>query len=313
MVDTPQSGSLSSFLFQGSPPSSTSTTATQGPLWLSQALMGAVNAATQLAGQPYQQYPGQQVATPSSQTQQAWNLAGSNVGNYQPYLQQAGALTGQAAAPISASDIQNFLNPEQSYLTGALNRNLQQNVLPSIQDKFVSAGQSRSPQEAELTGRAFQDTQNAVGQSLAGGYQGALSSLLQQRGQMGTLGAQYGQLGALSQQLGSGDVSQLASAGQAQDTLSQANINAGMQNFQNQQQWPYQQLGFLSNTIRGLPLSSAGTQTQTSGTYYPQQNSGLSTAYGLQNTLGGMGYRRGGRVGALGRRPTRQFRGALAA
>ena len=292
--------SLAAFLFQGAPPTQTSTSAQYGPQWLQQALAGTVGAASQLASQPYQPYQGPLVATPSQQTQQAWNMAGQNVGNYQPFLKQAGALTQSAAAPITSNDVSAFLNPYQDYVTGALTRNFNENVLPNIQDKFVSAGQSRSPQEAEITGRATRDLNTSIGQSLAGGYQGALSSLLQQRGQMGQLGAQEGQLGALSSQLGAQDVAQQSAAGQAQDVLSQANLNAAYGQFQQQQQWPYQQLGFLSNTIRGLPLQAAGTTTQSSGTYYPQQNAGITNSLGGASALSGMGYRKGGAVRRAG-------------
>lgn len=297
-------GPLSSWLFQGAPPSTTSSQKTQGPLWLQQALEGAVNAATQLAGQPYQQFPGQTVASPSANTTAAWNLAPQVAGKYQPYLDSASSLISRSGAPINASDIQQFLNPYQDYITGALNRNLTQNLLPGIQDKFVSAGQSRSPQEAELTSRALQDTQNAVGQSLAGGYQGALSSLLQQRGQLGTLGAETGQLGALQAQMGAGDVNLLGSTGAQQDALSQANINSAMNQFQQQQQWPYQNLGFLSDIIRGLPLGAAGTQTSGTTTSTAQQPSGLQAYNTAANAYAGGGYRRGGPVahrGALSR------------
>ena len=296
---TYQPGSLASFLFNGQPPTNTGASASAGPVWLQQALNGVVNAGTQLAGQPYQNFPGQTVATPSANTTAAWNLAASNQGNYQPFLNQAGAFTQQAAAPITQGAISQFMNPYQSAITQGIDTNLQQNILPGIQDKFTSAGQSRSPQEAQVTGQAIYGANQAVGQSLAGAEQGAVSSLLQKQGQLGSLGAQSGQLGALTQQLGAGDVSQLATAGAGQDAVAQANINSAMNQFQNQQQWPYQNLGFLSNIIHGLPVESAGTQTSGLQTVTPTpQNPGLASGLNLAT---GTGLARGGRVGALSR------------
>jgi hypothetical protein len=229
-------------------------------------------------------------------------MAGSNVGNYAPYINNAGALTQASAAPVTGADIGTFLNPYQDYVTGALNRNLQQNILPSIQDRFVAAGQSRSPQELEMTQRAAQDTQTAIGQSLAGGYQGAVNSLLQQRQQMGTAGGQLGTLGKDVSSLGALDVGQVAAAGNAQDTLAQQNLNAAMNQFTQQQQYPYQQLGFLSNIVRGLP--SAGQTTQQTGTTYNYTPTPSPLAQFLGGVLGGnqlsksLGLRRGGRVRA---------------
>lgn len=294
---------LSDFLFQGTAPSAvptSSSSSTQFPLWMQQESFGLNNAATQLAQQPYQQFPGQQIAAPSAQTQQAWNLAGSNVGAWNPYFQQAANLTGQASAPITSSDISQFLNPYENYVTGALNTNLMQNILPQVQSQFVSAGQAASPQQAQVAGQAIYGTQQAAGQALAQNYQGALAALQQQRAQQMAAGAQYGQIGQGVSQLGASDVAQLAAAGQGQDTLSQANLNTAMNNWQQQQQWPYQQLGFESDIMRGTPIQST---TQTMGqAYTPNYASPFAAAIGgAGQAAAGFGYRRGGPVGALSR------------
>jgi hypothetical protein len=286
-------------------------------LWLQQSEFGLNNAASQLASSPYQQFPGPQVAAPSAQTQQAWNLAGQNVGAWNPYIQQAANLTGQAAAPITSSDISQFLNPYENYVTGALNTNLMNNILPQVQSQFVSAGQAASPQQAQVAGQAIYGTQQAAGQALAQNYTGALSALQQQRAQEQSAGAQYGQLGQATAQLGAADVSQLAAAGQGQDVLSQANLNTAMNNWQQQQQWPYQQLGFESDIIRGTPIQQS---TQTMGQYYPQAYgaSPFAAALGGAQIGAASGYREGGAVGALGRTRARRARrktraGALSA
>ena len=282
----------SSFLFQGAVPvaaPTSSSTTQQFPLWMQQSEYNLANAAQQLAQQPYQQFRGPQVASPSGQTKQAWQLAGQNVGNWNPYLQQAASLTGQAAAPITAADISTFMNPYESYVTGALNKNLMDNILPGVQSQFVSAGQAASPQQAQIAGQAVYNTQQAAGQALAQNYAGALSALQQQRAQEQAAGAQYGQLGQTTAQLGATDVSQLAAAGQGQDVLSQANINAALNNWQQQQQWPYQQLGFASDIVRGLPVQ---TSTSTQGTYYPQ-------AYGASPFAAALGGAQAGSSGGL--------------
>lgn len=291
------------FLFQGQQPIAAptgSSTSEAFPLWLQESLYNLSGAAAQVASQPYTPFPGPTVATPSAQTQQAWDLAQSNVGGYKPLLDKSQSMTESAAAPISAGDIQTFLNPYQSYITGALNRNLQQNLLPGIQDKFVSAGQSRSPQEAQITGQALQGTQTAIGESMAGAYQGALNSLLQQREQQRAAATQMGVLGTLGSQLGAVDVSQLASAGGQRDAVQQANLNAARAEFDAQQNWPYQNIGFLSNVIRGLPIQAAGQTSQTVGTTYAAPTAGASpfnTAVGAAtNLVSALGWRRGGHV-----------------
>lgn len=312
---------LTSFLFQGAAPVQQPTgsdSSTNFPLWLQQEVFNTANAATNLASQPYTPFPGQMVASPSPTTQQAWDTATNNVGNYQPNLNSAGALTQAAGQGISGQDINQFLNPYTANVTGALGQlagqNLTNNLLPGINDTFTKAGQFGSSGNSEFTNRAVRDTQqsllNAQAGTLQQGYQGALTAAQQQKAQQLAAGAQTGQLGALTSQLGAQDVSELAGAGSAQDVLGQANINANMGAFNQQQQWPYSNLAFASNIIHGLPV---GSTTQTAGltpvnTFAP---SPVSTGLGIGALASGLGAAKGGHVVPLrGRR--KQSGGALA-
>lgn len=273
------SGSLSSFLSgQPVPPQPTgSDTQTTYPLWLQTEDYNVANAAQNLAGQPYTPFPGTQVATPSGATQQSWNMATGSVGNYQPALNQAIGLTGQASQPIGASQINQYLNPYTQNVIGGLqqaaNQNFTQNQLPAISSQFVGAGQAASPQMAQADNNAlYQNNQAldaATANALQSGYQGALGTALQEQQTQQTTGAQMGQLGALTQQLGSAQTGEVAAAGQAQDATNQSNINAAMNNFNAQQQWPYQNLAFASNVIRGQNVPS---NTQTVGLSYAPSN-----------------------------------------
>jgi hypothetical protein len=297
-----------SFLFSGQPvpPQPTgSDTQTNFPLWLQQYQANLGSAATNLANTPYNPFPGPQVAAPSADTQQAWQMAQNNVGNYQGALGQAMNLTGQAGTPVTSGQIQNYMNPFENTVLGGLqsaaNTNLTQNILPQVQDRFVSAGQSRSPQEMQATNNAVQANDTALYQAQAGalgqGYQGALGAALQEQGAQQTAGAQFGQLGALTQQLGAADTGQLAAAGQAQDTNNQANINAAMNNFYSQQQWPYQNLAYASNIIRGQNVPS---NTMTVGQQYsPGQSytaSPLSSFVGTTLGSNAVGVKKGGHI-----------------
>lgn len=299
-------GSVLDFLQAGvpTPVATGSDTSTNAPSWLQGYIFNTLGAANALAQQPFQQFPGPTVAAPSTPTTGAWNLASSNVGNWQPDITQATDVTKASGQPINPSDISTFLNPYQSYITGALNRNLNENLLPSIQDRFVGAGQSRSPQEQELTSRALRDTQTSVGEAMAGGYQGALNSLLQQRQQQQAAGAQLGQLGSTVSRLGGFDVGELAASGQAQDQFAQQNLNSAMSQFQQQQQWPYQQVGFLSDVVHSLPVSAAGTTSQTASSSYLNPNympaSPLNAFLSGALNTSAAGYRRGGRIHPIG-------------
>lgn len=298
--------SLTDFLFQGAAPVPAPTgsdTSNAVPAWLNADIYNLGGAAMNVASQPYQPFPGPQNFTPSDQTKQAWQTAGSNVGSWNPMVTQAGALTTAAGTPINSSDINNYLNPYTQDVTGALARlagqNLGENLLPQISDTFTRSGQSGSPQQSEFDSRALRDTQasllNAQSSALQQGYQGALSAAQQQKQLEQSTGAQSGQLGALTSQLGAGDVAQLAGAGSAQDTIAQNNINSAKANFTSQQQWPYQNIGFVSNVLRGLPIN---TSSQTVGTTYPQSygSSPLSTGIGIAAAGSALGLAKGGPV-----------------
>ena len=300
------------------PPQPTgSDTSTTNPLWYQQYLWNLANAATNVAGQSYTPFPGQQVATPSPATQQSWNMATNNVGNYMPALNAAVGMTDASGQPIGASQINQYLSPYTNDvvqgLQTAANNNLFTNQLPQIQSQFVSAGQAASPQQAQSYNTALYNSNQALdqatSQALQSGYSGALNTALQEQTNQRTAGAQMGTLGSLTQQLGASDTGMVAAAGQAQDTTNQADINAAMNNFYTQQNWPYQNLAYASNIVRGQNIP---TNTQQVGTTYPPSSaytaSPLSTfvgtALGANALSNATNLRHGGRVrrgGALRR------------
>lgn len=319
------SGALSS-VFQGVPvpPQPTGSDASSSfPLWQQQYIYNLSNAATNLANSPYTPNPYQQVASPSQATQTAWQMAINNANDYVPALTNAYNMTGQAAQPIGASQINQYLNPYTNDVVGALqqasNYNFFNNVMPGIQSQFVSAGQAASPQEMQSANNAAYLQGMGLNQATAGalqqGYQGALGTALQEQGYQGAMGAQLGQLGALNQTLGQNATGMMASAGQAQDTYNQSVLNNNAAQFNQALQWPYQNLGYASNIMRGQqvptnsmtvgmnynpgqsytssPLSSfvgtsMGTQALSNGAAYPYGAMGLG--------MNAAGYARGGRV-----------------
>jgi hypothetical protein len=91
------------------------------------------------------------------------------------------------------------------------------------------------------------------------------------------------------QTLRAADVAALESAGLGQQAQMQAQLNAARQQYENMQNYPKQQLDFLSTQIRGMAPITPGVQTQTGQTsgasYSPsplsQLATGLYTAKGL--------------------------------
>lgn len=90
--------------------------------------------------------------------------------------------------------------------------------------------------------------------------------------------------------------------GSQQQTQQQNMINQAMQNYAMQQQYPNQQLAFMSGLTRGLPMQTATTQSYQAAPSAISQISGLgltgAAAYGLMKKEGGVikSYAQGGNV-----------------
>ena len=135
-----------------------------------------------------------------------------------------------------------------------------------------NADQARRMQAQQLS---EQSKQYGAGYGMQG-----LQTALQGAGQLGALGGQEFSQGM--------DINKLQNAyGGQQQALQQQGLSQAYQDFQNQQNYPYKQLGFMSDMIRGLPLGQQSTRQ----VYEPEpsmgsQLAGLGTAaYGLSKFM----------------------------
>ena len=98
------------------------------------------------------------------------------------------------------------------------------------------------------------------------------------------------QLSSLESRARAGDIQAaqlLEAAGKGQQAQEQAGLDIGYQNFQNQQQYPWQQIQNYAGILQGLPIANAGTATGTATAAQPstlQQLMGAGiSALGLYN------------------------------
>jgi hypothetical protein len=236
----------------------------------------------------------------------------STLGAAQPYFSQAGQTL--------PSTIQQYMNPYQQQVINRMGdeaqRQLTEKILPTIGDQFTRAGQYGSSRQQEIAQRGVRDIASDleanIGKQLATGYTTAgtqaqadlqrLASMGQAAGQLaGTeaqqkaalAGVQAG-LGQKEQALGLSGAAAQEAVGAQQQALNQRNLDLAYQDFLTQTQYPEQQLGFLSNIVRGLPSggeTQAKTATSLGQTYGPSPlasiATGLSSAASLSNLLGG--------------------------
>jgi len=209
--------------------------------------------ARQVADQPIS-LPAVQVAPLSALEQQGITAAGQT-GVGAPTLGQGIAQITGAAAPIGASQIAQYLNPYQSYVTDEIARQAgimgNQLAAQAVQSGAYGGGRE-GVQQAELQSRALE----AMGRAQQQGFGQALGAAQRQQ-QVGlAAGQQLGQLGAMQQTMAQQDLNQLMAAGGVQRQLAQATLDAQRQTQLQQQYEPYQRAEFLKN------LYAAGPTTQ---------------------------------------------------
>jgi hypothetical protein len=160
-----------------------------------------------------------------------------------------------------------------------------------LQDAYTQAmGQFNQSQAQNLAGQQLNAQQQQFGAGL--GLQGLQTAMTGAKSLADIGQTQYGQ------NLGLLDVQNRFGAQQQQQM--QNALNTEYQDFLNYQNYPYKQLGFMSDMIRGLPL------TQQSQTMYQQPPSMVSQAVGLGGaalTGAKLFGAKGGATGDLERRP----------
>lgn len=137
------------------------------------------------------------------------------------------------------------------------------------QDAFTNAQAQFNADQS----RAMQAQQANIGQQQFGanlGLQG-LQAAGQAASTLGTLGGQqFGQQQAA--------IDMQSKLGAQQQQLEQAKIDQQIKDYANQQQWAMQQLGNMSNLLRGLPMQSTTTSAYQAAPALASQLAGAGTA-----------------------------------
>lgn len=290
---------------QPSQPSSQNVTQTTIPEYAKPYVEKMLGKTEALTNAPYQAYQGERIAGFTPMQQQAQQ----GMANLAPAQQmgmatQMGGIAGLGALGAGgryqqmATDpgsmqaymspyVQNALEPQMreaarsSAIQGQQNQAqaVQQGAFGGSRSAIVEAERQRNlgQQQSDIYGRGMQSAFEQARQAQQFGSTLGLQGL-QAAGQMaGTLG-QLGQTQFGQQK----DIIQgQASMGAQQQGLEQQRLAQQYQDFAAQRQHPYQQLSFMSDMLRGLPLS------QYSQTMYQQPTSPLATAAGLGMTYMG--------------------------
>ena len=227
--------------------------------------------------------PAFQVAGPTGLEQAGFQQAGTTGVGAQTMAAGIGSVLGSMQAP----NINQFLNPYQSYVTDEITRqaNIASNQLSA---NAVGAGAFGGAREGIQQAEIERARQANIGQSMAQGFQTAAGLAAQQQGIQQAGGQLLGALGGQQQAMQQADIASLLQAGGVQRALGQQALDAQRQTDLSRAYEPYQRLEFLKGIMTNMPTSqSAVTATTAPGSNPLAQAAGTGigayAAYNIAN------------------------------
>lgn len=268
----------------GSQQTGQSTQVVDLPDWAKPYAKETLGKAAALTDQPYQPYTGgERIAGFDPLQQQAQAATGTMT--TAPQLQAATGIAGAAGlGSLAAGDVyqqmattpgamQAYMSPYMQNVVDIEKREAQRQADIARTGRgaqAVRAGAFGGSRQAIMENEAERNLQQQMGDIQARGLQSAFDRA-QQAQQFGAeLGLRgYGQAGQLAQTLGGLGATQFgqqkdiismqAAAGKERQALEQQRLSQQYQDFLRQQQFPYQQLGFMSDMLRGIPVGQTAT------------------------------------------------------
>tara|TARA_R100000005_G_C4998197_1_gene204902 strand:- start:3034 stop:3876 length:843 start_codon:yes stop_codon:yes gene_type:complete len=227
--------------------------------------------------------PAFQVAGPSGLEQAGFQQAGTTGVGAGTTMAGIGSVLGSTAGP----NINQFLNPFQSYVTDEITRqaNIAQNQLSA---NAIGSGAFGGAREGVQRAEIERARQANIGQAMATGFQSAAGLAAQQQGLQQQAGQLLGALGGQQQAMQQADIASLLQAGGVQRALGQQALDAQRQTELARAYEPYQRIEFLKGIMTNMPTTqSAVTATTAPGTNPLAQAAGTGigayAAYNMAN------------------------------
>ena len=215
--------------------------------------------------------PGIQVAPLSPLEQAGITQAGQTGVGAGSVTSGIGAFTGAQQTAAAGPNINQFLNPYQSYVTDEISRQagMAQNQAAA---QAVNAGAFGGGRQGIQSAEIERARLASIGQAQAAGFQTALGAAQQQQGlQTSTqlaAGQGLGQLGAQQQAMSLADINAQMQAGALQRGIGQQALEAQRQTALQRAYEPYQRVEFLKGIMTNLPT----TQSTLTATTAPGAN-----------------------------------------
>ena len=261
---------------------------------------------TDIAKNPFQQYTGERVAQTSPLLQQAEDTASQLgvAGQIGAGTTLAGAVGTEALKPYSFTDTGIALQYMSPYMQNVVDVQKQQAMRDATiarqqqQAQAVNAGAFGGGRQGIMNAQANAELQRNLQGIQATGLQNAYQLGQQQYNQeqaqrfqgLQQANAAAGTLGNLGQEQynqSTGIVGLQGQLGQLEQQRAQQNLDTKYQDFLNYQNYPYKQMGFMSDIIRGAPLTTSAQSIYQAPPTATQSLMSLGLgAYGLNSLFG---------------------------
>ena len=185
-------------------------------------------------------------------------------------------------------NINQFLNPFQSYVVDEINRQAAQ-AQNRLAASAVASGAFGGGREGVAQAELERARLGQVGLAQQRGFGQALAAAQQQQRQQAAIGQQLASIGAGQQQMAQADLNQLFAAGGLQRQLAQATLDAARQSQLQQAAEPFQRAEFLSNIYASGPKSQSSVVSATQPVSSPLAQSigtGLAAFQAFQGARG---------------------------
>ena len=293
-------------------------------------VLGQAQALTDVEYNPYMQYQGERNAQFSPLQQQSYENAA--LMQSQPQLQDATALAGMAGlgalntqytfkpSGFTSADAQGLMNPYMQNVVDIQKREAarQAGIAGTQQQaQATKAGAFGGGRDAIMRAEAARNLGTQMNDIQAQGLNTAYNQAMQQFNTQNQLNAQQQQFGAglglqglQTAMTGAGALGSLGNQqyqqnmginalqnqyGLQQQAQVQKDLDTKYQDYTNAQNYPYKQLGFMSDIIRGAPLTQTGSSVYTAAPSTVQNIASLGLgAAGISKLWGGAS---GGTVG----------------
>ncbi len=269
------------------------------PSWVQGAARQAVGLGQRIGSQRYEQYGGDRIAGLSENEQMGLEMARQTAGAAQPYMEEAAGLARRGAQQFVDADIDQYMNP---YIKQALDpaaREIREQGLreqQALRGRAASMGAfggSRAAlMQAEAQERTTQELSDLYGEGYARAYDSAVNIWGSERARDLQTAGRLQDLGTALTQANVTDISTLMTTGATDRSIQQALRDFDYQQFIEERDWDFRNLGGLIAALEGTKGSYETKQTTKS----KQSGGELAQAIGVAATLVGAFF--GGPAGA---------------